>query len=74
MAEVVEVKEENINRLAYCKIVMHAVKYPSKPVMGVLVGKTTDGKPSAVDAIPLVHSYSLAPMMELAMLQVCLAC
>lgn len=56
---------------AYSKILSHAVKYPMRPVSGIIIG--TEGKDGATtleDAIPLFHSYPMGPMLELAMMQV----
>jgi hypothetical protein len=61
---------------AHCKMVLHAAKYPSEPVFGLLVGYRskgtgeTDGKWVAVDSVALFHSHALFPMLELAFLQV----
>ena len=74
---------------ALLKILLHAAKYPSHSVNGVLLGTTDSaaaepGSPresaaestvTLVDAIPLFHSFlSLAPALETALFQVhCLA-
>ena len=48
----------------------------AEPVLGVLLGpakeKAADSKdaPAVSDCIPIAHSYLLAPMLEMAMLQV----
>lgn len=49
---------------AYSTIVLHACKHPARPILGMLLGKTG----SAVsEAVPLFHSYPLAPMLEMGM-------
>jgi hypothetical protein len=56
---------------AHCKLVLHAAKYPSLPVFGLLLGyraKET-GLWVAVDSVALFHSHALFPMLELAFLQ-----
>ena len=60
---------------AYCKMLLHAAKYPHCAVNGLLVAeKTKDNKkdPSApvlcVDCVPLFHgTLALAPMLEVAL-------
>lgn len=61
-----------IESLAYEKIVLHALKYPSQSVTGVLLGKQNDAEKIHLitDAIPLFHGNVLAPMLEIAMMQV----
>jgi hypothetical protein len=67
---------------AYAIMMLHASKYPSRPVTGILLGNKTHeaqmGKNQKtgtfsydiVKAVPLSHHYLLAPMMEIAMTQV----
>lgn len=60
---------------AYCKILLHAAKYPHCSVNGILLAeqnKVKDGKGlKLVDAIPLFHlALTLAPMMEVALTQI----
>jgi len=62
---------------AYCKIILHAAKYPHCSVNGVLLTERHRNKDAKglkiVDAIPLFHlTLTLAPMMEIALTQVCL--
>ena len=66
-----------VSMQAYCKLVLHAAKYPHCSVNGVLLAEKSKNKESKtlkfVDAIPLFHlNVSLAPMMEVALTQVCL--
>lgn len=56
-----------IEEKAYLTMILHACKYPARPVLGVLLGKPGG---SISVAIPLFHSYPLAPMLEMGMLQV----
>ncbi|EIE26459.1 chlorophyll antenna size regulatory protein [Coccomyxa subellipsoidea C-169] len=67
----------SIDRLAILKILLHAAKYPSASINGVLLGRespsASDGEAAllVVDAIPLFHSFlTLAPSLETALLQV----
>ncbi|ELT87052.1 hypothetical protein CAPTEDRAFT_111303 [Capitella teleta] len=67
--------EYNVSSRAYCKMVLHAAKYPHCAVNGVLLAeKRQSGEMKTIDlidAIPLFHlSLSLAPMMEVALIQV----
>ncbi|KAG2470155.1 ER membrane protein complex subunit 8 [Polypterus senegalus] len=57
---------------AYCKMLLHAAKYPHCAVNGLLVAeklKRKEGQPLIfVDCIPLFHgSLALAPMLEVAL-------
>lgn len=58
---------------AYSKILLHASKYPHKAVCGVLIAnENVDNVIGVVDAVPLFHiCLGLAPMMEVALTQVC---
>jgi ER membrane protein complex subunit 8/9 len=60
----------NISTPAYIKLILHAHKYPFAAVDGVLLGRVKESEVHIVDAIPLFHSMTLAPMFEVAMLQV----
>lgn len=53
---------------AYAKALMHACKHSSEAVTGFLIGSTSSsGKAlKIVDAIPLFHTHSLAPMLKVA--------
>lgn len=59
---------------AYCKIILHAAKYPHCSINGVLLAKAGSYKNKDiefVDAIPLFHiSLNLTPMAEIALTQV----
>ncbi|XP_006005521.1 ER membrane protein complex subunit 8 [Latimeria chalumnae] len=57
---------------AYCKMVLHAAKYPHCAVNGILVAEKQKRKEGQqvllVDCIPLFHgTLSLAPMLEVAL-------
>lgn len=58
---------------AYSKILLHACKYPHKAVCGVvLAGKNCVSNVEVTDAVPMFHlGLGLAPMMEVALTQVC---
>ncbi|KZT60519.1 UPF0172-domain-containing protein [Calocera cornea HHB12733] len=57
-----------ISRLAYVKLLLHAAKYPTCTVNGVLLTSSPPGVTDVVvsDAVPLLHHWtSLSPMMEI---------
>ena len=72
----------SLSRDAGLKPVLHAAKHPASPVLGVLLGKDNESKGMQVsssgdssrvtvcDAVPLFHNIPLAPMLEMAMMQV----
>lgn len=49
---------------AYGKTLLHAVKFPDRPIVGLLLGP--DGS-TVVDAIPLFHNFPTAPITETAL-------
>ncbi|RZC35838.1 ER membrane protein complex subunit 8/9 -like, partial [Asbolus verrucosus] len=59
---------------AYCKIILHAAKYPHCSVNGVLLSKSSSTKGKEiefVDAVPLFHiALNLTPMAEIALMQI----
>ncbi|XP_044268984.1 ER membrane protein complex subunit 8/9 homolog [Tribolium madens] len=59
---------------AYCKIILHAAKYPHCSVNGVLLSKSSAAKSKEiefVDAVPLFHiALNLTPMAEIALMQI----
>lgn len=62
-----------VNAKAYCKIILHAAKYPYSAVNGVLLAKVSSKNKELefVDAIPLFHiALNLTPMAEIALTQV----
>lgn len=62
-----------INAKAYCKLILHAAKYPHAAVNGILLAKTSNKSKELefVDAIPLFHiALNLTPMAEIALTQV----
>jgi len=61
-----------IESVAYEKIILHSFKYPSQSVTGVLLGKKNEDEKVQLitDAIPLFHGNILAPMLEIAVMQV----
>jgi len=73
-------QETQISILAYCKLILHAAKYPHAAVNGLLLAKKptdSDGEDDKkedveiLDAIPLFHQgLGLAPMLEIALNQV----
>ncbi|EJT98251.1 UPF0172-domain-containing protein [Dacryopinax primogenitus] len=57
-----------ISSLAYLKVLLHATKYPTNPVNGVLLTTSPSGAADieVSDAVPLLHHWtSLSPMMEI---------
>lgn len=82
MAEVIDIcNAENkmadivVNVQAYCKLLLHAAKYPHCAVNGVLLAEEQKNKDVKalrfIDCIPLFHlSLGLAPMLEIALHQV----
>ncbi|XP_028392226.1 ER membrane protein complex subunit 8-like [Dendronephthya gigantea] len=62
-----------VSSRAYSKILLHASKYPHRAICGVLIAhENCDiNKIDVLDAVPLFHlSLGLAPMMEVALIQV----
>ncbi|XP_045463556.1 ER membrane protein complex subunit 8 [Harmonia axyridis] len=59
---------------AYCKIILHASKYPHCAVNGILLSKIASSKTKEItfeDAIPLFHiGLNLTPMAEVALAQI----
>ena len=54
-----------ISPQAYCKLIMHSIRYHHDPVSGILLAKRTSGNDTAlpleiVDAIPFFHTASSA--------------
>jgi len=65
--------EYEISTRAYCKMIMHAAKYPSSNINGLLLAKKTGEQRGMkyVDCIPLFHiNTALAPMVEVALAQI----
>merc|ERR1711868_40281 len=65
--------ELEISTRAYCKMVMHAAKYPSSSINGVLLSKVGGGSNPVkyMDCIPMLHiNTALAPMVEVALAQI----
>lgn len=61
-----EISSINISALAYCKIVLHAIKYPHCSVRGVLLGRyQSDNVIDIHDSIPALHTALLAPPIEI---------
>ena len=59
----------NINSIAYCKLMMHAAKYPLETVCGVLIA--TNHTNSIIDVIPISHNPLIqSPMLSVALDQI----
>lgn len=59
---------------AYCKMVLHAFKYPHAAVTGLLIAdkKREGGVVHIIDVVPLTHQCtSLSVAVEAALCQVC---
>ncbi|CAN0325049.1 unnamed protein product, partial [Ectocarpus fasciculatus] len=58
----------NVEEAAYLKLMLHAAKYPWAAVNGFLLGEEgLTGQASVVyllDAVPLFHTSTLAPLLE----------
>lgn len=59
---------------AYTKAVLHAMKHPTQPVLGFLMGKATGADKSTfiADAVPILHTNGAvfkSPTVEIAFLQ-----
>ena len=62
-----------LSKLAYSKIILHALKYPHTAINGILLAPEGSNSHSLkyVDAIPLFHhNLGLTPMLEVALMQV----
>jgi len=75
--------DPKIELQAYCKMVLHAAKYPHAAVNGLLLAKSSDKADDGddtgnkkthtviVDAVPLFHqALGLAPMLEIALSEI----
>jgi ER membrane protein complex subunit 8/9 len=71
--------ELEMSTRAYGKLIMHAAKYPSCAISGLLLAKRDDLRPGGAaarvikytDCIPLFHlGTGLTPMVEVALTQV----
>ncbi|XP_062549749.1 ER membrane protein complex subunit 8/9 homolog [Armigeres subalbatus] len=62
--------EVNFSARAYCKMMLHAAKYPHLAVNGLLLGAKGDQQ-KVLDAVPLFHQcLHVSPMAEIALIQV----
>eukprot|EP01120_Amphizonella_sp_Union-15-10_P007926 TRINITY_DN2747_c0_g1_i1.p1 TRINITY_DN2747_c0_g1~~TRINITY_DN2747_c0_g1_i1.p1 ORF type:complete len:192 (-),score=30.52 TRINITY_DN2747_c0_g1_i1:28-603(-) len=58
-----------ITPTAFCKLKLHATKYPSQAVNGLLIGTVKKDKVTIQEAFPLFHGNFCLPMLEIALLQ-----
>ena len=61
-----------VEQPAYLKSILHAARYPSCPILGLLLGRVSPTKPhpiTIVDALPLFHHHPVGPLLEVALLQ-----
>ena len=61
-----------VEQAAYVKSILHAARYPSCPILGLLLGRVSPTKPASitiVDALPLFHHHPVGPLLEVALLQ-----
>ena len=72
--------ELEMSTRAYCKMMMHAARYPSYSINGLLLSKSSSMSSGSkliqyLDCIPLFHiNTGLAPMVEVALAQVLKDC
>ena len=59
-----------IERNVYIKIVLHASKYPSFPVIGFLLGNEENNEVIVSNLFPIFHSSPLGPLFDIALLSV----
>ena len=60
-----------LERDAYCVLFMHACKFPSRTVNGLLLGSASGDAVTVRKALPLFHGpLGLAPMLEAALMLV----
>jgi hypothetical protein len=79
VGDVVNMAEVKFSARAYCKIMLHAAKYPHCAINGVLLAEEQKSKEDKkgrglfiCDAIPLFHHcLHVTPMAEVALTQVC---
>ncbi|KAE8748931.1 hypothetical protein FOCC_FOCC004336 [Frankliniella occidentalis] len=65
--------EVTVGARAYCKMILHAAKYPHCAVNGLLLGRLNKEKDELMltDAVPLFHiCLQVSPMAEIALTQV----
>lgn len=65
--------EVSFNARAYCKMILHAAKYPHCAINGILLGRWNKDTEELVlmDAVPLFHiCLQVSPMAEIALTQV----
>ncbi|KAF7633213.1 hypothetical protein Mgra_00007404 [Meloidogyne graminicola] len=56
----------NISSISYCKIILHAIKYPHCQIKGILIGKNNcEGGINVLDVIPALHSALVVPPIEI---------
>ena len=63
------------NGRAYCKMILHAAKYPHCAINGLLLAKnhSSNSEVHIVDAVPLFHiCLHVSPMSEVALSMVCI--
>ncbi|CAD5207905.1 unnamed protein product [Bursaphelenchus okinawaensis] len=53
-----------VNTVAYCKISLHAVKYPHCAVRGLLIGRVKENEVVVVDVVPVLHGAFMAAPVE----------
>lgn len=65
--------EVTLSARAYCKMILHAAKYPHCAINGLLLGRLSKDKDELLvtDAVPLFHvCLHVSPMAEIALTQV----
>lgn len=71
-------QEINFSSYAYCKMMLHAAKYPQCAVNGILLASIDENSDKTqlvtyVNAVPMFHlCLHVSPMAEIALSQVCI--
>ena len=63
----------SMSQPAYLKAILHAARYPSSPILGLLLGRINRSAQrvlsvSIVDSLPLFHHHPVGPLVELSLL------
>uniref|UniRef100_A0A7S3UIC3 MPN domain-containing protein n=1 Tax=Oxyrrhis marina TaxID=2969 RepID=A0A7S3UIC3_OXYMA len=61
-----KISEFTFSTRSYAKLVSHVSKFPTDNVTGLLLGHRNGGKVEFVDVVPLFHTHTLSPMLQVA--------
>ncbi|KAI6183097.1 MPN domain-containing protein [Aphelenchoides bicaudatus] len=65
------IRMPRVETIPYCKMALHAVKYPHFSVHGLLVGRIGENQEVEVkDAFPVFHNLVVSPPLEIALIYV----